>query len=83
MDVRDKKVLVFGSGISGEAACSLLLANGAEVVLYDGNDKLDTKEILAKISGSENGKITVVLGALSEEEKKELFQDLTLTVMSP
>ena len=83
MDVRDKKVLVFGSGISGEAACSLLLANGAEVVLYDGNDKLDTKEILAKISGSENGKITVVLGALSEEEKNELFQDLTLTVMSP
>ena len=52
MKIKEKKVLVFGSGISGEAACSLLLREGAEVVLYDGNDKLDREEILSKIPES-------------------------------
>ena len=52
MKIKEKKVLVFGSGISGEAACSLLLRKGAEVVLYDGNDKLDREEILSKIPES-------------------------------
>ena len=35
MVVKDKNVLVFGSGISGEAACELLLKEEAKVVLYD------------------------------------------------
>ena len=38
MDIRGKKVLVFGSGISGEGSCRLLLEKGADVVLYDGNE---------------------------------------------
>ena len=50
MDIRGKKVLVFGSGISGEGSCRLLLEKGAEVVLYDGNEKLCADEIEAKIS---------------------------------
>ena len=41
MDIRDKNVLVFGSGISGIAASRLLLREGADVILYDGNEKLD------------------------------------------
>lgn len=49
MDIRGKKVLVFGSGISGEGSCRLLLEKGAEVVLYDGNEKLCADEIEAKI----------------------------------
>ena len=36
MKFKDKKVLVFGSGISGVSAAALLLQEGAEVVLYDG-----------------------------------------------
>ncbi len=51
MVVKDKNVLVFGSGISGEAACELLLKEEAKVVLYDGNDKLNPEEIRAKIEG--------------------------------
>ena len=35
MKFKDKKVLVFGSGISGVSAAALLLQEGAEVVLYD------------------------------------------------
>ena len=40
MVVAGKKVLVFGSGISGIGAVKLLEENGADVVLYDGNEKL-------------------------------------------
>ena len=41
MLVTGKKVLVFGSGISGIGAVKLLEDHGAEVVLYDGNESLD------------------------------------------
>ena len=54
MVVKDKNVLVFGSGISGEAACELLLKEEAKVVLYDGNDKLNPEEIRAKIEGGDS-----------------------------
>ena len=40
-----QKVLVAGTGKSGIAAAKLLLAMGGEVVLYDGNDKLDPEKI--------------------------------------
>ena len=40
-----QKVLVAGTGISGIAAAKLLLSKGGEVVLYDGNEKLDPEEL--------------------------------------
>ena len=40
MDFKDKKVLVFGSGISGIGACELLEKSCATVILFDGNEKL-------------------------------------------
>ena len=40
-----QKVLVAGTGKSGIAAAKLLLAMGGEVVLYDGNAKLDEAKI--------------------------------------
>ena len=43
MEVKGKKVLVFGLGISGIGAGKILERQGAEVVLYDGN-----KEALKK-----------------------------------
>ena len=50
-----QKVLVAGTGISGIAAAKLLLAQGGEVVLYDGNEKLSAG--LFKISDlDDNGK---------------------------
>ena len=83
MKIKEKKVLVFGSGISGEAACSLLLREGAEVVLYDGNDKLDREEILSKIPESRNGSLQILLGTLADEKKAQLLKILDLVVMSP
>ena len=83
MDIREKKVLVFGSGISGESACRLLLREGAEVVLYDGNDRLDREEILAKISPEEGQNVEILLGELRGQQLEGLLDELSLVVMSP
>ena len=83
MDSREKKVLVFGSGISGESACRLLLREGAEVVLYDGNDRLDREEILAKISPEEGQNVEILLGELTGQQLEGLLDELSLVVMSP
>ena len=39
-DLKGKKVLVFGSGISGVGAVKLLAQVGARILLYDGNENL-------------------------------------------
>lgn len=62
MDMKDKKVLVFGSGISGVAASRLLLSQGAEVVLYDGNTSADAARIESEICGDGQTHVQVVLG---------------------
>ena len=79
MKFKDKKVLVFGSGISGVSAAALLLQEGAEVVLYDGNDRLDAAGIKEQIEGQAKGSVSVVLGAFPEA----LLSELSLVVMSP
>lgn len=72
-----QKVLVAGSGISGIAAAKLLLAKGGEVVLYDGNDKLDAEKI--KKNFDEDAKVSVVLGEL----KRTDLLGAQLSVISP
>lgn len=72
-----QKVLVAGSGISGIAAAKLLLAKGGEVVLYDGNDKLDAEKI--KKNFDEDAKVSVVLGKL----KRTDLLGVELSVISP
>ena len=49
MEFTEKKVLVFGTGISGVAAANLLENAGAEVVLFDG--KQNTGIICWSITG--------------------------------
>ena len=75
MEIQGKKVLVFGSGISGEAAAGLLCDQGAQVILYDGNEKLDAGEIRKRVPDG----VEIVLGAFPEE----ILGELSLTVMSP
>lgn len=81
MNFKGKKVLVFGSGISGVAASRLLLEQDAEVVLYDGNASLDADKIQKEIlSGNiAEATIQVVLGEFPED----MLDTLDLTVMSP
>ncbi len=77
MDMKNKKVLVFGSGISGIGAGKLLEQVGASVVLYDGKETLD-KEVLKAQLGDDT-KAEIILGELSEE----VMETLDLVVMSP
>lgn len=72
-----QKVLVAGSGKSGIAAAKLLLAMGGEVVLYDGNDKLDPDKI--KENFDEDAKLTVVLGELTRPD----LLGVELSIISP
>lgn len=69
-----EKVLVVGTGKSGIAATQLLLRTGKLPVLFDSNAELDKDEILGKLSlsGNEKKQVEIVLGDLTEEEKKEL-----------
>ena len=76
-NLTEKKVLVFGTGISGIGAAKLLEKVQAEVILYDGNEKLCKEEIRKKLPN--DSKCEIVLGALSEE----LLESLDLVVMSP
>ncbi len=77
MNLKEKKVLVFGTGISGIGAADLLQAVGAKPVLYDGNTKLNPDAIRAKLKDGKD--VPVILGELSEEEMKTL----DLVVLSP
>ena len=73
----NKKVLVFGSGISGIGACRLLESMDWDVILYDGNTALDPKELMRQIG--QDTSVQVILGDLQEE----VLHTLDLVVMSP
>lgn len=77
MEVSGKKVLVFGSGISGIGAVKLLEEHGADVILYDGNEKLTKEEVRQKLhAGSE---AEIIIGALP----KEMMEGLEFVILSP
>ena len=76
-NLKGKRVLVFGSGISGIGAVRLLEAVQADVILYDGNKALDKEEIRGRLP--KNAACEIVLGELP----KELLASLDLVVMSP
>lgn len=75
MELKGKKVLVVGAGISGIGAVEVLCRIGAEPVLYD--EKAAKEEIEKKLPASCDCKI--VTGSLSEEIKAQT----ELAVFSP
>lgn len=77
MEFSGKKVLVFGTGISGIGAADLLTAKGADVVLYDGNDKVNKDTVLSRLKAPE--KTALVLGELSDS----VMDTLDMVVLSP
>ena len=72
-----RKVLVVGSGISGVAATELLKKQGDEVILFDGNPKLDVQALREKHPVFKD--VEIILGELPEE-KMSAFD---LVVLSP
>ncbi len=82
MDLKNKRVLVFGSGKSGVAAAALLLSKDAKPVIYDGNEKLDKADIIKKLSDKcahAYKETEVVLGELPREQ----LNKLDMVVLSP
>ncbi|HBA69171.1 MAG TPA: UDP-N-acetylmuramoyl-L-alanine--D-glutamate ligase, partial [Lachnospiraceae bacterium] len=77
METAGKKTLVFGCGISGIGAVKLLEEQKAEVILYDGNEKLRKEEIRKSLG--EGTKAEIILGGFPEE----ILSGLSLMVLSP
>lgn len=77
MDLKGKRVLVFGSGKSGIGAAELLGQVGACPVLYDGNPDLDKEAVLHKTASIKE--TDIYAGELPEEVQK----NLDLAVLSP
>lgn len=77
MDLKKKRVLVIGMGLSGIAATNLLTEKGAWVVLYDDREIDNQEEIKRKLTTPE--KVEIATGNLKRRER-ESFE---LVVLSP
>lgn len=75
--LKEKKVLVIGSGISGVGAVKLLFEMGAKPVLFDGNEQIKPEELRERFE--EGKRPEVYTGSLPEEVKEQM----ELVVPSP
>lgn len=77
MVLKNKNVLVVGSGISGIAATTLLSTHNANVTLLDSNEHLDINSIMTQFPAGVCPNI--VLGTLTPEQ----MEQVDLVVVSP
>ncbi len=77
MQLKDKKVLVFGAAKSGVSATRLLQRLGAFVILYDCNVTMTKFDFASQFDTEDH--FTLITGSLSEE----MIQSIELLVVSP
>ena len=77
MEWKDKKVLVFGTGISGIGAAKLLERIGALPVLYDGNEKVSSDQVREKLPTDSRAEI--IIGEMTPQ----VLEGISLAVLSP
>ncbi|NBI92044.1 UDP-N-acetylmuramoyl-L-alanine--D-glutamate ligase [Lachnospiraceae bacterium] len=77
MELKNKKVLIIGTGISGMGAAKLLCSEGAIPVFYDENDKIKVEDVQKRMPEGVNWE--VITGSLPESLKEEA----ALVVPSP
>lgn len=77
MKLEGKKVLVFGTGLSGIGAAQLLEKVGAIPILYDGNDQVKAEEVREKLASEKE--VEIILGELPQT----VLESLDLVVLSP
>ena len=77
MDLKNKKVLVVGTGISGIAAAELLAANGISFDIFDGNEKLVEGDVRKKSDAFRD--CPVLLGVLPEA----VLDSYSYVILSP
>ncbi len=78
MDLKNRNVLIIGSGISGIAAAKLLADEGCNITLSDSNVKLDKAKIEENL-GNIKDRVEVIIGALPEDTAKAA----DLLILSP
>ena len=78
MDLKDKKVLVIGTGLSGIGSAHLLCGAGAWPVLLDENEKVNEADVRAKLEQDADN-VKIVIGKLPQE----LADEISLVVPSP
>lgn len=77
MELKNKNVVVVGTGVSGIGMISLLSQVEANITVYDGNEKLTNADIMAKLPA---GTVCdIVIGAVPEE----LVKKTDLLAISP
>lgn len=77
MELKDKKVLVVGAGISGIAAVGLLVGEGADIILYDSKDNVSKDELVAKLPEGFQG--SIMFGELPDS----VIYSIDLLILSP
>ncbi len=82
MTFQDRKVLVIGSGISGVGAVSLLSLFGADIILYDSNEKLTAEDLQKKLSEGLQGQ-NVQVQCIAGELPGEVEAQIDIVVPSP
>lgn len=82
MELKDKKFLVAGTGMSGIGTVKLLRNANAEVILYDGNTKLRVEDITDKLKAAgikDYENIQIEIGEL----KQETANKIDICIISP
>lgn len=77
MNLKDKRVLVFGTGISGIAAANLLQIHTDHIVMFEGNKNVDVEALKNKLGSNFKGRI--LIENISEDD----MENLDLVVLSP
>lgn len=78
-EIKGKKVLVIGSGLSGVGSVRLINEVGAHAVLLEENDKATEEEIRGKLHEQDRDSTRIIIGTISDED----LDGLALVVPSP
>lgn len=78
-DLKGKKVLVIGSGLSGVGSVRLLTEVGAGVVMLEENTRVTRDAIIEKLNEQDRDRTEIIIGEISGE----VLDDIALTVPSP
>ncbi len=79
VDLRGKRVLVIGTGLSGVGSARLLSAVGAVPVMLEENTKVSREDIISKLHEQDRDNTQIIIGSISDEE----LSSLSLVVPSP
>lgn len=81
IDIKDKSVIIVGTGKSGIGSAVLLEKNGALPVIYDGNEKTDVEAVRASLKDQLGHETAAVIYTGTFPEK--ITDGIELSVLSP